>query len=451
MGTTRRRTLVLLCSAAVVIPSAAAASAAQPRHSPAPAGAETVLISQGLRGRLANADSGTAKISENGNRVAFGSFASNLVRHDTNEITDLFLRTVSTGRTRLVTIGWDGEPVDGVSRVNDINPTGRFVAYDSIASNLAGHDTNTFYDVYVRDMTRQRSERISVPAGGGQGNHHSTRPAISDNGRFVAFDSYANNMIADDTNGGTDVFLRDRLQNTTTRVSVGPGGEQANGESANAVMSRTGRIICFDSGADNLASDDTNEGSDVYCYDRNTGVAELISQNTEGVAAEIGSVLGGVSGDGRFVVFTTRSPDIVPGDTNDVADIFVRDRVTDTTERVSVRSNGAQANGMTLWPSISDDGTVVAYDSEASNLVPHDTNGKFDVFVHFLDTGQTRRASVSSAGVQGELASMVSNLSGDGRYVVFQTGATTLFPDDTNDHADVVVRGPYANPPPSSP
>ena len=283
--------LALVCAA----PMAGAAPA--DHRDDARSHARTTLVSEGLLGRPANGDSGTAKLSANGNRVAFGSFAGNLVRHDTNESTDLFVLTRSTGEMTLLNRGVHGAQADAASRVNDLSRTGRFVAYDSGATNLVPGDTNGVYDIFVRDLKRWRSERISVPAEGGQADNVSFRPAISDNGRFVAFDSFATNMVPDDTSGGIDIFLRDRWKETTTRVSVGANGVEQDGEADSPVISADGRIICYNTNSTNLTPGDDNGGeSDVYCYNRFTDTPELISVGLDGTAAELNSIVGGVSG-----------------------------------------------------------------------------------------------------------------------------------------------------------
>ena len=434
--------------AALALVGAGASTGATAAGSLALEPATTTLVSKGLNGRPANGDSGTAKVSADGNRVAFGSSASNLVRGDRNRMTDLFVLTRSTGDIRLVTRGVNGAPADGASRVNDISGTGRFLAYDSSATNLVPNDTNGVSDVFVRDLRQAGSERISVPSGGGQADNVSFRPAISANGRFVAFDSFATNMVPGDTSGGIDIFLRDRWENTTTRVSVGINGVEQDGEADSPVISADGRVVCYDTNSTNLVPGDVNGQGDVYCYNRVTATPELISVSYDGSPTDAFSGVGGVSANGRYVAFVSASSRIVEGDTNGEADVFVRDRRTDTTVRVSVASNGAEGDSQSFWPSISDDGRVVSFDSNATTLVPNDTNARFDVFVHFVDSGQTRRVSVSSSGAQGNDASLVSNLSGGGRFVVFQSGATNLVPRDTNGHADIFLRGALAVPSP---
>src|SRR5205823_5466864 len=212
---------------------------------------------------------------------------------------------------------------------------------------------------------------------GAEANGTSFAPAISADGRFVAFPSEATNLVPGDTNGVTDVFVRDRRTGTTERVSVSSAGAEANGTSFTPAISADGRFVAFSSDATNLVGRDTNGAVDVFVNDRMTGMTERVSVDSTGAQANAASIeqfCPALSGDGRFVAFESDATNLVPGDTNGVADVFVHDRLTATTERVSVDSAGAQANDKSDFPAISADGSVVAFVSTASNLVPDDTN-----------------------------------------------------------------------------
>jgi hypothetical protein len=176
-------------------------------------------------------------------------------------------------------------------------------------------------------------------------------------------------------------------QGTTERVSVGQGGVQANSLSGYAVLSADGRFVAFVSGASNLVPGDTNDEEDVFVHDRRTGRTERVSLGQRDVQGNRGSFDPALSADGRFVAFVSWASNLVPGDTNDEEDVFVRDRRTGKTERVSLGPNGIQGNGDSggiYTPALSTDGRFVAFDSEASNLVPGDTNNWQDVFVRTL-------------------------------------------------------------------
>jgi Tol biopolymer transport system component len=282
------------------------------------------------------------------------------------------------------------------------------------------------------------TERVSLGPGGVQGNEESLFPAISADGRFVAFYTYASNLVPGDTNHSDDVFVRDRRTGTTERVSVGPNGRQGDSSSLPAI-SADGRFVAFRSYANNLVPGDTNGVGDVFVRDRRTGTTERVSVSSSGEQGNAFSV-GTISADGRFIAFESDASNLVPGDTNGKRDVFVRDRKLGTTERVSLRPDGGQGNDYSFSPALSAGGRFVAFTSWASNLVPGDTNGTDDVFVRDRVTGVTIRASISSSGKQGNDHSNDPAISADGRFIAFMSHATNLVPGDTNGVNDIFVR-----------
>jgi Tol biopolymer transport system component len=223
--------------------------------------------------------------------------------------------------------------------------------------------------------------RVSVDSAGNQANSGSSNPFISADGRFVAFTSDASNIVPGDTNSNREIFVRDTLTNTTTRVSVDSAGNQTFSDSYNPSMSADGRFVAFYSGASNLIPGDTNRRLDVFVRDRLTNTTTRVSLDSAGNQADGDSHYPSISADGRFVAFQSDASNIVPGDTNKRNDIFVRDTLTNTTTRVSVDSAGNQTNSNSYSTSISADGRFVAFESSASNIVPGDTNNKDDIFV----------------------------------------------------------------------
>src|SRR5207249_1268748 len=220
-------------------------------------------------------------------------------------------------------------------------------------------------------------------------------PALSADGRFVAFGSDATNLVAGDTNGTTDVFVHDRQTGTTERVSVASGGgTQGNGKSggffAFPALSADGRFVAFQSDATNLVAGDTNGTTDVFVHDRQTATTERVSVN--GFSA--GPAL---SADGRFVAFHSTGSNLVAGDTNGATDVFVHDRQTGTTERVSGASDGTQGNDASAGPALSADGRLVAFHSSATNLVAGDANRAYDVFVHDRAVSTTTTSTTQPA------------------------------------------------------
>ena len=291
---------------------------------------------------------------------------------------------------------------------------------------------------------------MSISTSGAQGNGYSWAVGISAYGRFVVFNSDATNLVPGDTNTQSDVFVRDRRSGETTRVSVTSSGAQADqspnefGGSRAGGISANGRYVAFGSDATNLVPHDTNRAGDVFVHDSVTGKTQRVSVSSSGRQANRPAVAGipAISADGRYVAFMSTASNLVRGDTNRKWDVFVHDRVTGKTQRVSVSSAGRQANGDNeASPAISASGRYVAFASFASNLVPGDSNGAGDDFIHDRVTHRTLLASLSSTGEQGNDSSYVDTgaLSADARYLAFSSWASNLAPD-ANPAPDVFVR-----------
>ena len=321
-----------------------------------------------------------------------------------------------------------------------ISADGRFVAFAAWARNLAPGDTNGFGDVFVHDRGTGVTERLSVDGAGTEANDTIHQPAISADGRFVAFVSAATNLVPGDTNGQSDVFVHDRQTRTTERVSVASAGIEGHGWSDRPAISANGRFVAFVSAAPDLVPGDTNGRSDVFVHDRQTRRTERVSVDSAGTQADGDSASPALSADGRFVAFSSSATNLVPGDTNGQADVFVHDRQVRTTERVSVDSAGHESDGWSDRPSISAGGRFVAFCTFATNLVAGDTNGQWDEFVHDRRTGATERVSVDNAGTEANASSHGPSISAGGRFVVFASDATNLVPGDTNGVRDVFVR-----------
>lgn len=332
-----------------------------------------------------------------------------------------------------------GNNISGRSARPQVNATGAIVVFDSIANNLVHNDGNHTDDVFVRDRTTGRTSRVSVSSSGQEGNGDSSRPDVSGDGRFVVFDSGASNLVTDDTNNASDVFVHDRVTHTTALVSQTRGGRAGNEASFSPTISQNGRFVAFTTNASNLTRRPSNGG--IVLRDLQTGTNRIVSLRLDGTAAFAASP--SLSANGRYVAFASFASDIVAGDTNDTFDIFVRDRRLGTTIRVSVDSSGAEAQGGgSFQPAISAGGKVVAFASEATNLVASDTNGVRDIFVHDVAAGTTVRASVASDGTEANgqsdgpgirgSATFGPDISGDGRLVTFDSIASNLVADDTN-------------------
>src|SRR5882672_9252426 len=398
------------------------------------------LDSNGFQG---NVNSQFPSIAGYGRYVAFHSDASSLVANDTNATRDIFVRDRQSGITQRVSVSSSGAQANARSDYPSISADGRFVAFESAASNLVAVDTNTSNDVFVRDRQNGTTERVSVSSTGVQSapSAYSSFASISADGRFVAFTSYAPNLVVGDTNGAADVFVRDRVSGTTERVSVDSNGVEGDSGSSNASISVDGRFVAFWGDASNLVVGDTNATYDVFVRDRQLGTTERVSVDSAGAQGTDGSYSPSISADGRWVAFYSFANNLVASDTNPNADIFVRDRVNGTTEIASVATNGTAADSYSHYPSISADGRIVAFHSNASNLVANDTNGLVDVFLRDRQLGTTERVSVDSNGAQAITQySYSASVSADGRFVAFWSAAWDLVPGDTNGSWDVFVR-----------
>ncbi|MDD5268139.1 MAG: CARDB domain-containing protein [Methylococcales bacterium] len=397
----------------------------------------------------------TDAISADGRYVVFSSYAGGLVAG----YGSLYVRDRVTGKTTRV---------NGVSNnafeifdTSAISANGRYIVFSSKVNNLVPGDTNDALDIFVRDLVTGTTSRVSVSSKGEQGNDYSFKPAISADGRYVAFRSWADNLVDGDTNGNTDVFVRDRMTGKTTRVNVSSTGVQGYGNDegdyfndfrSRIAISADGRYVAFSTNANNLVTGDTNGIDDVFVRDCVNHTTTRVSVGLAGVQGNSYSREPAISADGRYVAFESAANNLIVGDTNRTWDVFVRDRTLNTTTRVSVSSVGTQANSNygSSTSAISADGRYVAFSSDANNLVAGDTNGTADVFVRDRTTNTTSRVSVSSAGVQGNYGYLGSGIWGlaisvDGRFVVFDSYATNLVAGDTNNAPDIFVRDRLLN------
>ena len=425
------------------------------RAAAAPALTELVSVrSNGTQGDGISGRVSAPAVSTDGVVVAFDSEATNLVGGDTNGALDVFVRDRAGGRTERVSVSSKGKQGNSGSAGPMLSGDGRFVTFSSGAANLVAGDTNGRSDIFVHDRMTGETTRVSVAADGAQGDNNSIgTAAISADGRFVAFTSDASNLVPQ-TAPGRHIYVKDRSTGAIERVSVDSHGDPAQGfVAASPAISGDGRFVAFASSASNLVKRDTNGTTDVFVHDRITGTTVRASVDSAGAQSNDVSFRPDLNGDGRFVVFDSAASNLVPGDTNGVPDVFVHDLLSGATERVSVDSFGGEANGQSVGPGIrggsafgariSGDGRLVAFDSIATNLVAGDTNtcGPFytdiagecpDVFVHDRLTGETVRVSVDSAGAQANDASTDPDISADGSTTAFFSAASNLVAGDTN-------------------
>ncbi len=389
-------------------------------------------------------------ISYDGRYVTFSSDADLLVPEDTNRRTDVFVRDMQTGSITLVSVDVDGQ-ASGLPGQQPVVPTaisgdGRYVAFDSIATNLVHGDNNGQSDVFVHDLQTGLTSRVSLASDGSEANAPSQRPVLSANGRYVAFYSTASNLVAGDTNNKADVFVHDRQSNTTRRVSLAADGSEGNAESGLPSISADGRFVAFASAASNLVADDTNNKMDVFVRDIGLQQTWRVSVASDGSEANAASLSPAISANGRFVVFKSKASNLVADDSNSTYDIFLHDRYTGTTSRVSLASDGSEGNsysglpGPDDLPAISGDGRYVVFASAASNLVTADTNESVDIFLRDTQAGITERISLASKGSQGNANSYQPAISGNGQIIAFASHAGNLVDIDIDTSLDIFLR-----------
>ncbi len=306
-----------------------------------------------------------------------------------------------------VSVDSAGAQANGSSRHEMISGDGRFVVFEFDATNLAGGTGGLF----LKDRQTGATTRVSVDG---------ENASISHDGRYIAFESFAANLISGDTNNVYDVFILDHQSGLTTRVSVDSSGVQANGESTSPAISSNGRFVAFQSDATNLVSGDENGVTDIFVHDNQTGTTERISLTSDGAGANASSSDPSISSDGSVVVFTSNATNLDGNDTNNKPDIFARNRANGTTTRISVNSSGSGAVLGATDASISADGRYVSFSSFSENLLNQAPLNFEHVFVHDRQTGITTLASSYSDGSQMQGRSEQSVISADGRYVAFE-------------------------------
>jgi Tol biopolymer transport system component len=399
--------------------------------------------------------SSTPLLSPNGRLVVFASDATNLVPDDTNEDTDVFVRDRSTGQIARVNVTVDGRQAENDNRPGSLHPyafsgDGRLLAFESDDKLVPEETFST--DIFVRDLVTFDLEKVSVASNGAEGDGDSSAPAMSADGRFVAFQSNAFNF------GGTDydfddIFVHDRRTGETTRISRPQFFSELSFPSPGSIapsISADGRIIAYESLSSTLVERDTNDDSDIFVHDRTLHTTVRINLTVDGGETEGRSYNVSMSSDGRYVAYDSAAVDLVPGDTNDSGDVFVYDRATATTSRISIASDGTQGNDSSFLPRISADGRFVAFYSIASNLVAAtDTNGATDAFLHDRVTGSTVCLSLKVDGsfsTGGISFGSPPTLSDDGRTAAFESLAADLIPGDRFENEDIVVTEPRTDP-----
>lgn len=412
------------------------------------------VVSVTAGGVFGNGPSEKPAISHDGGYMSYLSYASNLVPADGNTNPDVYLKNLATGETSLVSVSAAGG-ASNASSVEHNLASGDYVVFTSLASNLVANDTNTTMDVFLRNMQTATTVRASVSSAGAQGAGAepvtSYKPCVSLDGRFVVFQSAYTNLVDGDTNAYTDIFVRDMVANTTTRVSVGNAGEQGNDDSSTPSCSADGRYIVFASEAGNLVPSDGDTRRNIFLVDRDVNsdgvfgdqsIQRLDETPAGGDADFTADTRPHISPNGRWIVYASAATNIAP-DLNYWADILRYDRLTDTTQIVSLTDDEAGADGHAAYPTVSNDGNFVTFYSSARNLVAGDNNTFSDIFVRDIAAGTTTRVSVGPGGVESNKSNFYPRMSAYGALrIVWNSEATNLVSlVDNNSTFDVFITG----------
>lgn len=398
-------------------------------------------VSVSSSGEEGNGHSYSGALSANGRMVGFISNASNLVPDDTNNASDAFVHNLDTCETIRVSVNAAGEQTTGIGDFISLSADGQFVSFSSSASNLVPDDTNGFTDVFVKDMLTGVVERISIGPGGVQSNDFSGSPQISDDGNFVMFSSSATNLQSITTVPGgliAQAYVHDRQSGLNDLVSVNVLGQPADGNTFWGDISSDGQFVTFTSQATNLSPEDNDLGSDVFHFDRSNREISLVSTGAGWWGSIEGGELPSISGDGRFVVFSTPFAG------------YMRDMQTGITSPVAVSLQGQLGDCSDVNSSISANGRFITFMSCAGNLIPGDTQWIMSSFVRDLWTGEVRRVALTWDGKRvtgGTEHNPWSSVAAEGDAYIFTSSSDDLLPEDTNGFADVYVTGlPPASP-----
>ena len=365
---------------------------------------------------------GSHEVSASGEYVAFSSCRDDLVAQDLNQQCDIFVLNRTSNELQLASLAWDGAQANRSVGLPSMPSDGRKVAFQSYADNLVPNDSAGWGDMFVRDLVSDTTQRVSVSSSEAPANGDSFYPDFSDDGRFVAFTGCGNNLVANDTNAACDVFVRDLVNGTTARVSLSSSGQQANNRSSEAAISGNGQFVAFTSSASNLVVGDSNGEPDLFVRDRVSGQTTLISVSSSGVQGNVQAAAHvSISADGRYVAFLSESPLLVPGDTNNNTDVFVHDRVSHTTTRASVSTSGQQGSAATHPVGVSSSGPKVTFVSGSNQLTPGDVNGQADIFVRDLAASTTTLVSTSTSGQRSDAFSSQPSVSDNGAFVAFDS------------------------------
>lgn len=402
----------------------------------------TERVSLSASGEQGNDDSQVrnTSLSANGRYVAFESYADNLVPGDSNAHADIFIRDLVDGSIQRVSVNSNGIEGNAKSESPSMSADGRYVAFHSYSTNLYEADLNYQDDVFVHDRMTGQTECVSRSMEGSTGNGRSWNPVISGNGRFVAFLSRADNLVPLDTNWNGDIFVYDRYEQIMTRVSVSSAGVESNSFSEQPSISASGRMIAFTSHGSNLVADDLNGERDVFVHDLVAATTIRVSVASDGTEANAYSHQPCMAADGNVVVFTSYSDALHELDTNKNADVYLHDLRTSETDWISHGTGMTSTNKSSTQPAVTADGQMVVFQTGASNWLSGDTNGVNDIYLYHRGSGGPERISIGPDDIEPDMACSKPAISADGGEVVYHTRSGSMFEEDSNDKVDVYLR-----------
>lgn len=377
-------------------------------------------------------------LSPDGRWVIFHSTATNLVGSP-SALEDVYLWDRYTNAMQLISINAVGASGNGPSFARAVDPIGNLVLFESDASDLVPNDNNGATDAFLFTNTSNSIQRVSLDFAGNEIPGASAGFNVSDSGQFAVFSSAVNSIVPGDTNGFTDLFLRDLINGTVTLGTITWNGNFGNGNAVRGMISGDGQVFAFDSQATNMVPNDNNGFADVFTRTLPSGSPLLASTALGGGQTDGPSFFDDISSDGRWISFSSSATNIVLNDTNNVTDVFLYDRINQTTQRVSISSAGVAGNLPSFQSTVSDDGRYVSFVSPSTNL---DALSIFPIasnYVHDTVTGATIRVSVTGLGAVGSGLSLNGQLSRDGTHLAIESTSSSFIKNDNNGVADVFL------------
>jgi hypothetical protein len=398
-----------------------------------------VMANTNAAGQAGTGSSIFPRITPDGRQVVFAGGGQNLVPQDTHFRIQIFAKNLDTGTIRVASTKRISFTGDAASWFPSLSADGETIAFSSRAIDIVAGDTDRTEDIYAKDLQSGTFTLVSSDAVGNKSNSVSQLPSISANARYVAFESFASNLVPGDTNSTWDVFVKDTQTGGITLASADPLGNVGDGQSSNSTISGDGRYVAFTSHATNLVAGDTNNRADIFVKDLQTGAVVLVSTDSLGDLGDGDTSYPSISWDGRYVSFESTSTNLVAGDTNNALDVFVKDLVTGVIVRASTTADGGEGDSDSGGAYLSGGGQYLVFRSSATNFVTGDGNASPDVFLKDLQTGAIVLVSADGDGNPVNEGSYPAGVSADGRFVAFTSGASNLVADDTNGFPDVFL------------